>query len=218
MTSDLELRLVRARERMDSVDYVDRAAWYSAWDELLDAERELARSRGHQYAEVVDLGLRWDTGAPLPHVVSNGIRAFVVCHLGDSDPNWDGASVTVVSPTDEHESAFAILDLWGLRSIRFGMPNDEALEGHPLWGSGLRAYEAHRVINSAWLEEHIRWNSVHSSHSDATWRELDHYLLAFHDDMIEALALGIEATPARGTPSSLLRQCLDRLIEEPTRR
>ena len=29
---------------------------------------------------------------------------------------------------------------------------DEAIEGHPLWGSGLRAYQAHTVANSGWLE------------------------------------------------------------------
>lgn len=203
---------------MEAVGYEDRAAWRAAWDAVLEAEREVARRRGEPYAEIMDLGFHWDIGAPEPHVVSNGMRAFVVCLVGEPDPSWDGTYVTVVSPSDQHEDLFAVIDLWGVRSLRFGMPNDEAIEGHPVWGRGLRAYEAHRVMNSAWLEEHIRWNQVHPFHSDTTWRELNHYLLAFHDDMVEALALGIEVTPMRGTMSSLLHDCLDTLIREPFRR
>jgi hypothetical protein len=216
--NDPAARLEHARQHVEAIGYEDTAAWHAAWDEVLEAERDLARSRGEPYAEILDLGFQWDVGAPEPHIVSNGMRAFIVCLVGEPDPNWDGTYTTVVSPSDQHDGLFAVIDLWGIQSLRFGMPNDEAIEGHPVWGRGLRAYKAHMVMNSAWLEEHIRWNRVHPSHSDASWRELNHYLLAFHDDTIEVLARGIEARPTRGTMSSLLQSCLDTLISEPFRR
>jgi hypothetical protein len=87
-----------------------------------------------------------------------------------------------------------------------------------LWGRGLSAYEAHRVTGSVWLEEHVSWNSVHPNHSTYGWEAINHYLLAFHDDMVEALARGIEAKFTRGTMSSLLEQCVHTLIHEPHRR
>ena len=35
-----------------------------ALQEVRDAERELAASRGEQYAQVFDIGPRWDAGHP----------------------------------------------------------------------------------------------------------------------------------------------------------
>jgi hypothetical protein len=46
------------------------------------------------------VGPRWDAGAPLPHMVSNGSRAFVVCLASQRDPQWDGTDVPEVSPAD----------------------------------------------------------------------------------------------------------------------
>lgn len=51
----------------------------AAWEQQRQAERDLAAARGEQYAAVIDIGPRWDIGAPSPHLVSNGSRAFVVC-------------------------------------------------------------------------------------------------------------------------------------------
>jgi hypothetical protein len=205
-------RLERARRQFNESGHAS-----AAWDALLDAERDLARSMGEQYAEVLDLGVHWDVGAPEPHVVSNGHRAFVVCYVGDPAPHPGGTTVRVVSPSDQHEDSFAVVDVWGCRSLRMGMPNDEAIRGHPLWGRGLRAYAAHRVADSTWLEEHIEWNSVHPLHSDAEWRRVSHFVLAFHDEMVEVLAKGIEAHAVRGTMGGLLQRCLDTLVHGPHR-
>ena len=69
-----------------------------------------------------------------------------------------------------------------------GHPNDEVLHGHSLWGKGLTFYEAHIVHDSPWLEEHRQMNAVHDYHSDATWERLHHRFVAFHDEVVEALA------------------------------
>ena len=94
----------------------------------------------------------------------------------------------------------------GYASVRMGHPNDEVLQGHPLYQRGLKFYAAHIVHGSPWLEEHRRINSVHPSHSNEKWAGLSHYLLAFHDEVIEVLARHVVARRVTGDlPSELLR-------------
>lgn len=105
-------------------------------------------------------------------MISNGSRAFVVCLASDPDPDWDGTYVRVVSPADAHPSPFVVIEMWGCAEIHFGGPDDEAIRGHPLHGKGLAGYRAHEVVNSAWIEDAIKVNSVHPHHSDAPFRQL----------------------------------------------
>lgn len=88
MSEELEQRLATALERVRGLSGNLRKdtmqAWREAWEQELQAERHLAAARGEQYAEVIDIGPRWDTGAPLPHLVGNGSRVFVVCLAGRS--------------------------------------------------------------------------------------------------------------------------------------
>lgn len=83
VNEDLQQRLTDARERLRELTTDLRRdtmqAWRAAWEQQLQAERDLAAARGEQYAKVIDIGPRWDIGAPLPHLISNGSRAFVVC-------------------------------------------------------------------------------------------------------------------------------------------
>lgn len=221
MSEDLEQRLADARRRVrelaSNLSSDTMPALRAAHDELLQAERELAAARGEQYAQVIDLGPRWDTGAPLPHLISNGSRTFIVCHADEPGPHWDGTYVTVVSPDDTHPSLFVVIELWGCAEIRFGGPNDEAIAGHPLYGKGLAGYRAHEVINSAWIEDAIRVNSVHPYHSDAPFQGLHHYALLFHDEMLEALADGIEARLTEGMMREILTSLTGILIDPPYR-
>jgi hypothetical protein len=219
MTEALERRLAAARERVRELGRRlatedTMAELLAAHEQRLEAERDLAAARGEQYARVIDIGPRWDAGAPLPHLVSNGSRAFVVCLASQPDPGWDGTYVTVVSPTDQHPSLFVVLELRGCQEIRFGGPNDEAIAGHPLHGRGLAGYRAHEVLNSAWIEEAIRVNSVHPHHSDAPFRQLHHYALLFHDDMVEALARGIESRLVEGTMRAIVQDLASSLIDQ----
>jgi hypothetical protein len=68
---------------------------------------------------------------------------------------------------DQTPSLFVVIELSGCHDIRLGGPNDDAMDGHPLYGKGLAAYEAHEVLNSEWIEQAIKVNSVHPQHSAA---------------------------------------------------
>src|SRR5438093_7832159 len=59
-----EQRLAEARAAVAAaIQAPNFARARQAYDEQHEAERQLARVRGEQYAEPLDLGLRWDTGA-----------------------------------------------------------------------------------------------------------------------------------------------------------
>jgi hypothetical protein len=92
MSDDLEHHLAAAtewaRELSRSVRRDTMQAWRAAWEEQLQAERDLAAARGEPYAQVIEIGPRWDVGAPLPHLISNGSRAFIMCLASQPDPNW----------------------------------------------------------------------------------------------------------------------------------
>lgn len=73
------------------------------------------------------------------------------------------------------------------------------------------------MFNSVWIEERIKVNSVHPNHSEAPFRQLHHYVLLFHDEMLEVLARGIESRPVKGTTRDILADLASRLTEQPYR-
>ena len=61
--------------------------------------RREAANAGDPWAEPVDLGVPIDPGAPLPHLLADGLRTVLVFHAGlDLDPGWDGTTVMMVHP------------------------------------------------------------------------------------------------------------------------
>jgi len=155
-----------------------------------------------QRAEVIDLGVEWDGGAPLPHLLTNGLTTILMCHAPDVPADWDGTTVRVVSPSDEAVSPLLQFTFSGCWSVRLGFPNDETLNGHPLWERGLGFYQAHIVHNSLWRAEVDAVNSVHSQYAGPN--EKIHYLFTFHDETFEALADSVDVVAFEGTLSSAL--------------
>ncbi len=221
MHENLERRLAAARERAGELSRGlgrdDLDAWRAAREDQLRAERDLASARGEQYAQVIDIGPRWDAGAPLPHLISNGSRAFVVCLASQPGTERNGTCVKVVSPAGADPSLFVVIEMRGCSEIRFGGPGDEAMSGHPLYGKGLDGYQAHEVLNSRWIEEAIKVNSVHPFHSDAPFRRLHHYALLFHDEMLEALALDAGSRLVNGTMREIMVSLAGTLAGQPHR-
>lgn len=74
------------------------------------------------------------------------------------------------------------------RAHYFGPPNDEALDGHPLYRFGLTFYAAHEVHHSRWIEELRDRNRVHHRHHDSQFDGLRHFIWTFHDSTFEVLA------------------------------
>src|SRR5438094_9557231 len=77
-----------------------------------------------------------DTGAPIPLLLSDDHRAVLAYYVNQAPPGWDGKTPVSVGPrTAGMKLAIVVFELQ--RSVMFGPPNDEALEGHPLGSRGL---------------------------------------------------------------------------------
>lgn len=169
LISAAEERLALARARVEHSAFAEMGA---ANQELLSAEREVARAHGRQYAVELTLDLAWDAGAPMPFLISNGHQAAVIFYLTSSDQS----------------EAVGVIVFDRAYDVQFGGVNDEAIEGHPLFGAGLDLYAAHEVLNSEWITEAERRNSVHRCHKGGWHERMKHYVLCFHDETLECIA------------------------------
>ena len=217
----LERELAEAQRRVDvaltrlpTEGAEANAAFAAALDEKCAAERALAAARGEEYAVPFELGVRWSAGAPLPHLLSSGIRSFVGFYLEERDPNWDGTYVRVVDPTEDTEESSALAEFKDSVAVKLGPPNDEVLRGHPLDGRGLAGYGAYVVENSRWLAEVVEINKVHEQFDPTRWQTMRHFMLVFHDETVEAIARDIEVQPARMSMRALLTESIEKLWSE----
>lgn len=142
---------LRLQEAMSTSSGGD--AFWAATKQALEAERELADLRGDEYAVDLDLGITSDIGAPTPQLLANEHKVFLAFYLSEPAPGWDGTWVHVVNLADEHPVSLGVVEFTSVHSVKFGGPNDEVIEGHPLSGKGLGPHGAHRVVNSQWITE-----------------------------------------------------------------
>ncbi len=217
---DLEQRLRTAEERRKRAVAAlapkhqggEWEEYHAANQEVLRLERQLAAAKGEEYAEPCGFPLKWDAGAPMPHLMVSDSRALLAFLLSEPDPSWDGSYVTVKSPADDRPEPLGRVEFDGCISAKLGAPNDEVFEGHPLDGRGLEAYGAQRVVNSRWLRELEAINSVHRCHLPESWRDRTHFVFWFHDSTFECVARSFRVETHRTSMRALLGQMVERLI------
>lgn len=183
-----------------------------ATQEVLSLERQLAAKKGDEYAEPCDFPLKWDAGAPMPHLIVNDHRALLAFLLRAADPNWDGSYVTIKSPADAQAEPLALVEFERCISARLGAPNDEVFTGHPLNGKGLEAYRAQRVVNSRWLTEIEKINSVHDRYRPDSWRDLNHFIFWFHDSTFECIARSYKVETYQVSMKDLLKVMIEKVV------
>jgi hypothetical protein len=115
-----------------------------------------------------------DTGAPCPAVHSDEDRLFCAYYI---------------SRRETPEDSVAVLKFEGVLQFRLGYPNDEALHGHPLYRFGLRHYGFYLVENSPIIAEIELQNRVHSAHKPGIYSGFRHWIITFHDETLEVVAL-----------------------------
>lgn len=159
-----------------------------------------AAAQGEEYAVPLDIGLQWDVGAPMPQLLSSGLRSFVAFYLQATHAD---------SPELVGSAEFT-----RCLALKLGPPNDEVLAGHPLYERGLEGYGAYVVENSRWLRGLVE-RQRHSSHAEfdpRTWEPLRHYFFLFHDETVEAIAEGVEVETFPETTT--MRAVLARTVEQ----
>jgi hypothetical protein len=84
------------------------------------------------------------------------------------------------------DAGTAVIEFARCLLTKFGLPNDEALPGHPLFRHGLEAYGCFEVLNSRWRKEAEDQNRV--QFPDTDYSSVRHFIFTFHDSSFECLA------------------------------
>ena len=151
-----------------------------------------------EYAEKINFPIIMDTGTPEPRVICNGLKTLVIfCVRDDFNPFEKELAKEQFQLTPEHKKkripdAYALIQFNHCLIHKFGTPNDEALNGHPLWKKGLSFYSWHKVHNSSWIEEIKNINRVHPKFNENHWLNHTHYIITFHDETFECIAESYE--------------------------
>jgi hypothetical protein len=217
---DIEQRLVAANERLERASQVLRARWQTdEWAEYREAEaavfvleRELAATKGEEYAVPLDFPAIWDAGTPLPHLFCNDDKALLTFIVREAKPGVDGSSVEIVAPADKKVRPLALVEFMPCTAAKLGSPNDEVFDGHPLQGRGLEAYTAQRVVNSRWLAEIEAINKVHHGYDPNFWRKRNHFIFWFHDTTFECIAESFKVDLCRESMAAMLTRMCQRLL------
>jgi hypothetical protein len=165
-------------------------AYEAAFQNLMMAERKLAHAEDRPYAVRCDCPLSWDVGAPLPTLLQSDQATFLFFLLPDDD---------------EH---IGQIQFEGLSSTSFGAPNDETFEGHSLHGSGFEPYRAMSVINSPWISQLEKINSVHRMHKPSVYASKKHFIFPFHDTTFECVARAFTASKVSSCLSEAVRNAV----------
>jgi hypothetical protein len=98
----------------------------------------------------------------------------------------DESSLVLQYLTDGEQVAIIRFPL--VSYFSFGSPNDEALNGHPLYSNGLQFYSVHKIENSSLVHQLEQRNSVHPRHDKDLFLEgVVHYIFTFQDSTLECI-------------------------------
>jgi hypothetical protein len=171
-------------------------------------ERSTAAELSLPYAQRVNLGLQWDAGTPTP-VLLSGLRTFAAFYRSVRDTAAGRAAPHGPDPQADH--VIGVVEFKKVTSIKISFPGDEALRGHPLWGSGLESCSAHEVRNSPWITELMEADRAHERFDESQWSGRRHFMLTFHDETLECIA---KWTVTRIAPGATMPEVLARLSAE----
>jgi hypothetical protein len=101
------------------------------------------------------------------------------------------------STTPQRHIGRVLLGFTRALASRFGYPNDEALQGHPLWRGGLRHYGCFEVLDSTWKATLEHQNMI-AFPAWGGWPWARHFIFTFHDSTFECLADGFSVRSAGG--------------------
>ena len=146
----------------------------SARQEQARQQRLEAAANGAEVVVPVDLGVLPAAGVCGELVLQDSLHTTVVFNAV-----YPGADGPVGAGT-------AVVRFRLAKASRFGLPNDEALGGHPLYDRGLEYYALGEVLNSSWAVEAERHNRVCFPNSPA-WKAR-RFIFTFHDSTFECLA------------------------------
>jgi hypothetical protein len=196
----------------------DIALRHSLKREILGIEREIGLSQGMEVAMPSDWPANWTFSAySFPVMLCNGLVTMLVYDCLTDTSNTGSEKPASVEEHNRRANLVALVTFVNCASSGLGTPNDEVIEGHPLYGRGIAVGGAYLVSNSRWIEELRRVNSVHSQFDPGHWDKLNHYLLFFKDRTFECVAGTVVAERYEAQVADVLAIATERLLNPPRR-
>jgi hypothetical protein len=128
-----------------------------------------------------------DTGSPSPIILSDGGNLFVAFY-GDE---WDPSRIPSTGG-DDYYPGILVIKFIRYQKYTFGLPNDESLSGHPYYKLGMEQYGFYELKDSDLIASLIKIQSVHPKHKPEKWIGVKHFIITFHDNMLECIAREFE--------------------------
>ena len=109
------------------------------------------------------------------------------------------------------DAGTGILEFKQLAKTKFGLPNDEAMPGHPLYEAGLDkiGYGFVEVLDSTWIREEERMNQVKFPRS--SFNGVRHFIVMFHDSTFECLAVDFELTVSDAPTDEIISNYINKI-------
>lgn len=120
-----------------------------------------------------------DYGAPLPIIISSDNDLYISFYVDDS------------SETEFKEKRLVMKFNLCLK-YTFGMPGNETIYGHSYSKLGLESGAFYELKNSDLIEQLKEIDKIHSYYNHDKWKMYKHYILTFHDNMFECVAIDFE--------------------------
>jgi len=149
--------------------------------------------------KIIEWEPEWARGAPLPQIYSSESKTFLIYYTVDS-----------TYPEEE----IAVVEFLGVLAHKFGVVNDEALNGHPLYSNGLNFYRAHEIENSAWVDEIKTIHKVHSRFNEDHWKGQRHFILTFQDSILEIIAKEYKIETTRSSMKAAALEIIKKINEQ----
>ena len=157
----------------------------------------------------IDWTPKWDGGAPMPQVFSNGDKIYLIYTIAD----WDEKSIDKYERLNHNggdERLLALVEFEG-QSFRFGIANDEAFQGLQYYNQGIAWVQI--IENSKWMEEIKEIHRAHPYYNESRWTDLNHYLLLFKDEILEVIAKSYRIEIYKTTYDRLGQEIIERMNE-----
>jgi hypothetical protein len=75
-----------------------------------------------------------------------------------------------------------------------------------LYGVGLTHYQLHEVLDSAWLSQLRATGAVHPRAPEVPFEKARHFVFAFHDSALEAIALEVSVVGVHASRAEAVQQ------------
>lgn len=128
-----------------------------------------------------------DYGSPSPTIISNDSELFIAFYADKKGEASEPKERNLIYDTGIFALKFKVY-----LKYSFGLPGNETIQNHPYSKLGLKSFSFYELKDSNLIKELQNIEKVHPYYDPEQWKLYKHYILTFHDNMFECIALDFE--------------------------